>query len=118
MSEVVIAGVAGSDDTALLVLREPQGVALTAVAPERITDTVLDDVWRNIGRLHDMRRTAASSLQDLGIRNEVVQAILNHAVPGVGGVYLRSELEKQKAAALAAWATALVRIVGPVRVTA
>jgi len=31
-------------------------------------------------------------MQELGIRNEVVQSILNHAVPGVGGVYLRSEL--------------------------
>ena len=51
-------------------------------------------------------------MQDLGIRNEVVQAILNHAVPGVGGVYLRAELEKQKAEALATWATALIRIVG------
>ena len=50
-----------------------------------------------------------------GIRNEVVQAILNHAVPGVGGVYLRSELEKQKAEALATWATALTQIVRPVR---
>ena len=48
----------------------------------------------------------------LGIRNEVVQSILNHAVPGVGGVYLRSELEKQKAEALAMWATTLARIVG------
>ena len=57
-------------------------------------------------------------MQELGIRNEVVQAILNHAVPGVGGVYLRAELEKQKADALATWATALTRIVGPVRVTA
>jgi integrase len=69
-------------------------------------------------RLHDLRRTAASSMQDLGIRNEIIQAVLNHAVPGVGGVYLRSELEKQKAEALAAWAAALIRIVGPVRVTA
>jgi len=57
-------------------------------------------------------------MQELGIRNEVVQAILNHAVPGVGGIYLRSELEKEKADALAVWATALTRIVGPVRVTA
>ena len=55
VSEVVIAGVGGSDATALLVLREPQGAPLTAVAPGRITDAVLDDVWRNIARLHDMR---------------------------------------------------------------
>ena len=69
-------------------------------------------------RLHDLRRTAASKMQDLGIRNHVVQAVLNHAVPGVGGHYLQAELEKQKAEALAAWATALTRIVGPVRVMA
>ena len=56
-------------------------------------------------RLHDLRRTAASNMQELGIRNEVVQAILNHAVPGVGGIYLRSELEEEKADALAIWAT-------------
>jgi integrase len=62
-------------------------------------------------RLHDLRRTAASSLQELGIRNEVVQSVLNHAVPGVGGVYLRSELEKQRAEALATWAERLARIV-------
>jgi integrase len=69
-------------------------------------------------RLHDLRRTAATNMQELGIRNEVVQSILNHAVPGVGGVYLRSELEKQKAEALATWATALTRIVGQGRVVA
>ena len=69
-------------------------------------------------RLHDLRRTAATNMQELGIRNEVVQSILNHAVPGVGGVYLRSELEKQKAEALATWATALARIVKPIRVIA
>ena len=63
-------------------------------------------------RIHDLRRTAATNLQDLGIPNDMVQAVLNHAVPGVGGVYLRSELEKQKAEALATWATALTRIVG------
>ena len=64
-------------------------------------------------RIHDLRRTAATNMQELGIRNEVVQSILNHAVPGVGGVYLRSELEKQKAEALAMWAAALEQIVKP-----
>ena len=57
-------------------------------------------------------------MQDLRIRNEVVQVILNHAVPGVAGVYLRTELEKEKADALATWATALTEIVGPLRVSA
>ena len=34
-----------------------------------------------------------------------MQAVLNHAVPGVGGVYLQDELEKEKADALATWAS-------------
>ena len=61
-------------------------------------------------RLHDLRRTAATRMQALGIRNEIVQAVLNHAIPGVGGVYLRAELEKEKAEALRVWVTELERI--------
>ena len=53
-----------------------------------------------------------ANMQDLNVRNEIVQAVLNHAVPGVGSIYLRSELEQQKAAALQAWSVALTRIVG------
>ncbi len=69
-------------------------------------------------RLHDLRRTAATNMQELGIRNDVVSSVLNHALPGVTAVYLRAELEKQKAEALATWATALTRIVGQGRVVA
>lgn len=69
-------------------------------------------------RLHDLRRTAASSMQDLGIRHEVISSVLNHSLPGVTAVYLRSELEKQKAEALAIWATALEHIVTPTLVVA
>ena len=61
-------------------------------------------------RVHDLRRSAATHMQELGIRNEIVQAVLNHAIPGVGGVYLRAEFEKEKAEALRAWATELERI--------
>ena len=63
-------------------------------------------------RLHDLRRTAATRMQTFGVRNEVVGAVLNHALAGVAGVYLRAELEAQKAEALSLWATALERIVG------
>jgi integrase len=69
-------------------------------------------------RLHDLRRTAASKMQGLGVPNHVIQSVLNHAVPGVGAHYLQDELEKQTADALAAWAVALTKIVGPLRVTA
>ena len=62
--------------------------------------------------IHDCRRSAASHMQDLGIRNDIVSAVLNHALPGVTAVYLRAELEKQKAEALLTWATAVERMVG------
>ena len=52
-------------------------------------------------------------MQTLGVRNEVVQAVLNHALGGVAGVYLRAEFEAQKAEALKTWAAALERIVKP-----
>jgi integrase len=69
-------------------------------------------------RLHDLRRTAASGMQEAGAPNHIVQLVLNHAIPGVGAVYLHAQLEKEKAEALEAWAQALVRIVEPTRVAA
>ena len=39
-------------------------------------------------------------MQDLKIPHHVIEAVLNHAIPGVAGVYLRSELEEPKAEAL------------------
>jgi integrase len=69
-------------------------------------------------RLHDLRRTAASGMQEAGAPNHIVQLVLNHAMPGVGAVYLHAQLEKEKAEALEAWAQTLVRIVEPSRVAA
>ncbi len=63
-------------------------------------------------RLHDLRRTCATGMQELGISRDVVQSVLNHAIGGVGGVYLRGQMETAKAEALQAWAVELERIVG------
>jgi uncharacterized membrane protein YbhN (UPF0104 family)/tRNA A-37 threonylcarbamoyl transferase component Bud32 len=55
VSEVVIAGVAGAQDDAVLVLCEPEGEPLASTAPDLVTDAVLDSAWRDLGRLHDHR---------------------------------------------------------------
>jgi integrase len=68
--------------------------------------------------LHDLRRSAASRMQGLGIPNHIIGAVLNHAVPGVAGVYLQDEMETQKADALATWAVALAKIVRPMTLVA
>jgi integrase len=68
-------------------------------------------------RLHDLRRTGASQMQELGISRDVIQGVLNHAISDVGGVYLRGEMQAAKGEALAAWAAELERIIGAKRAT-
>ena len=67
-------------------------------------------------RLHDLRRTCATCMQELGVSHDVVQGVLNHSIAGVGGVYLRSQMATAKAEALARWADELAGIVGRERV--
>jgi integrase len=66
-------------------------------------------------RLHDARRTAASSMARLGHPPHVVAAILNHSpgsTQGVTAVYNRHRYADEKRAALEAWSRELERIIG------
>ena len=64
--------------------------------------------------IHDLRRTAATNLAELGVRSDVVEAILNHARPGVAGTYNRSSPLAERRAALEAWGRRIAAIVGDV----
>ena len=74
------------------------------------TSGVLQAVQRILGSgvtVHDLRRTAATGLQRLGIRLEVTEAVLNHVSgtrAGVVGIYQRHDWSAEKRAALDAWA--------------
>ena len=62
----------------------------------------------------------ATHMQRLDVRPDVVEAVLNHALPGicgVGSVYMRGELEQQKADALRLWADEVQRIISTPTVT-
>ncbi len=64
-------------------------------------------------RLHDLRRTAATGLQRLGVRLEVTEQILNHVSgsrAGIIGVYQRHDFASEKRAALEAWGAHVMRI--------
>ena len=64
--------------------------------------------------LHDLRRTAATGLQKLGVRLEVTEAILNHVAgsrAGIVGVYQRHHWADEKRAALIAWGAHVAAIV-------
>lgn len=65
-------------------------------------------------RLHDIRRTAATGMQRLGVRLEVTEAVLNHisgSRAGIVGVYQHYDFAEEKHAALDAWAAEVERIV-------
>lgn len=61
-------------------------------------------------RLHDLRRTVATNMQQLGVRFEVTEALLNHVSithAGVASVYHRHDWMDEKRAALDAWSAKL-----------
>jgi integrase len=65
-------------------------------------------------RLHDLRRTAATRMADLGVQPHVIEAILNHVSghkAGVAGVYNRSSYAAERRAALNLWADHVMALV-------
>src|SRR5262249_62293299 len=58
-------------------------------------------------RLHDLRRTAATGMADIGVQPHIIEAVLNHISGhkvGVAGIYNRSSYEREVRAGLALWA--------------
>ena len=83
---------------------------LVALKAERGSKAVLVP-WR----LHDLRRTAATRMGDLGVQPHVVEAVLNHISgtrAGVAGIYNRAAYAAEKQAALALWAGRVAEVVG------
>mgnify|MGYP001258138924 CR=1 FL=1 len=60
---------------------------------------------------HDLRRTTATKLSELGCPDEIIDAILNHAKQGVIGVYNRNKYDKEKKEWLTIWAEHLEKLV-------
>ena len=65
-------------------------------------------------RLHDIRRSVATGVADIGIQPHIIEAVLNH-VSGhkadVAGVYNRSSYQREVKNALAIWADHVASIV-------
>jgi integrase len=61
---------------------------------------------------HDLRRTFATRLNDLGVAPHIVERMLNHTMQGVMKVYNRAEYADERRDAANKWAVELERIVG------
>jgi integrase len=70
-------------------------------------DQRIADAVKPIWKLHDLRRTVATGMADIGIEPHHIEAVLNHFGghrAGVAGVYNRSGYERAVASALQRWA--------------
>ena len=57
--------------------------------------------------VHDLRRTVATRMADLGVQPHIIEAVLNHVSGhkgGVAGIYNRATYDKEKREALNLWA--------------
>ena len=65
---------------------------------------------------HDIRRTVATQLNELGVLPHVVEKILNHKMQGVMAVYNKAEYWPERVEALLQWQAKIKRIVAGKRI--
>jgi integrase len=121
------AGVLQLPDAALSIIRAQPHMASNAhVFPGRRTD----GPFRGFGEgkialdaklsadmpgwtLHDLRRTARSLMSRAGVRPDIAERVLGHAIGGVHGTYDRHSYREEKADALKRLAALIKSIVNP-----
>jgi len=64
--------------------------------------------------VHDLRRTAATRLSEMGFNRDWIEKAMNHTLPGVRGIYNRAQYAKQRREMLQKWADAVDRMVNGV----
>ncbi|MDR0218587.1 MAG: tyrosine-type recombinase/integrase [Enterobacteriaceae bacterium] len=74
-------------------------------------------IWKKLGHtekwtLHDLRRTLATKLNDMGIAPHVVEQLLGHALPGIMAIYNKSQYLPEKLDALNKWCERLDVLAG------
>ncbi|MDE1476423.1 tyrosine-type recombinase/integrase [Xenorhabdus bovienii] len=75
------------------------------------------NTWRRLGNvekwtLHDLRRTLATKMNDMGIAPHVVEQLLGHALPGIMAIYNKSQYLPEKLDALNKWCERLDVLAG------
>ncbi len=92
--------------------RAATGFSLWSLGKQRLDQRLADAVkpWR----LHDIRRTVATRMADIGVEPHIIEACLNHYSGhrhGIAGVYNRSTYDRAVTAALARWSEHVLALV-------
>jgi integrase len=88
-------------------LKRRLDATMIAIARQERDRAVIIPPWR----LHDLRRTAATGMAEIGIAPHIVEAVLNHVSgvkAGVAGTYNRAAYAPEKKEALECWAKHVV----------
>jgi integrase len=87
-------------------------------AKAKIDDFMRTQLGNNVAlkpwRIHDLRRTAATGMERLGVKQQVVEALLGHisgSKAGVTGIYQRHTYEEEKRTAIENWAEHVATLV-------
>jgi integrase len=96
----------------------PNGVGpIDAHAPTRALARARDAIGLDYFRIHDLRRTAATRMAELGVNPHTISMILNHVSSRQGTitskVYVQYSYDREKREALAMWAVQLETILSP-----
>jgi integrase len=65
--------------------------------------------------LHDLRRSMATGMAELGVQPHIIEAVINHQSghkAGVAGTYNRANYHAERRQALDKWAAHLMQLVG------
>jgi integrase len=96
---------------------KPTGYVFPSAQPGRpIADVSAQPVWRTAGikpfRVHDLRATAATRMDELGIVRQYIALVLNHVEGGSATTsgYIRHDKREHKRSALSKWAEELMLI--------
>lgn len=91
-------------------------IASTGHALTRAFIRLREDIGVEDLTVHDLRRTGATMLAELGVSGDIISRILNHTPPGpqVTKIYNRFDYEPQKRSALERWEAQVVAIGGGV----
>lgn len=88
---------------------------IDAHAPTKALERARDKIKVANFRVHDLRRTAATRMAELGISPHTISMILNHVSARAGtitsAVYVQYSYDREKRDALNAWGAALTKII-------